>query len=106
MIQKCPQPQLVLIIIAIPIRNVTSPTGANTFSPMNAACFATVTIPSGSRAVCARIAWIMIETPPPTQITAKSTCTALKSEYQLFGSAVELENAKIAPTTTTAPRMA
>ena len=48
----------------------------------------------------------MIETPPPTQITAKSTCTALKSEYQLFGSAVELENAKIAPTTTTAPRIA
>ena len=48
MIQKWPQPQLVLIIIAIPIRNVTSPTGANTFSPMNAACFATVTIPSGS----------------------------------------------------------
>src|SRR3954470_16747729 len=82
-----------------------SPTGANTFSPMNAACLATVTIPSGSFDLCARIAWIMIEAPPPTQTTAKSTCTALNNEYQLFIRADELENAKITPMTATAARI-
>ena len=30
---EVPQPQLVLIIIAIPIRKTTSPAGAKTFSP-------------------------------------------------------------------------
>ena len=42
-------------------------------------------------------------TPPPTQITAKPTWIALKSAYQSFGSAVDPESTKIAPTAMTTP---
>ena len=90
----------------MPIRNVTRPAGANTFSPMNAACWAIVTTFLVSFARWARMPSTIIVVPPPTQITAKSTWTALKSAYQLFGSTADPENANTSPTTTTPARIA
>src|SRR5581483_313222 len=105
MTQKWPQPQLVLISIAIPVRKTTRPAGAKTFSPRNAAWRATVTTLSGSFDVLARMPLIMIDTPQPTQITASRTWMALKSEYQLLKSTDDDEKAKIRPITATPPRM-
>src|SRR5690349_8763321 len=67
----------------IPISSTSSPAGAKSFSPTNAACCATVTISRGSFVLSARSPRMVKVRPPPTQKTASVTCTHLKSEYQL-----------------------
>src|SRR5436190_10122195 len=103
-IQNLPQPQFVLIIIAIPARSTSIPAGAKSRSPANAAWRASVAISLGSSLRSARRPSMVSSRPPPTQKTARTTWRTRNTAYQSVYQAEA--NAKTTLTTTTTPPIA